>query len=312
MIPRILVAGSANIDFITNVKTLPIGGETVITDENYALVPGGKGGNTAGAAARAGGNVIFCTKVGNDPYGATLMDAYKREKIAVRLGENLPNVSTGLASIIVETATGQNRIVVYPGANNYLTSEDVEEGLLSYPDAMLLQMEIKPQTVINSTLLANRKNVPVILDAGPADRAFPLNKLGRLEIFSPNETEAYIYTGIHPTNLDNMLKICMELFKVVKTKYIVLKLGDRGCYIYDGLRCKVVPAFDIRAVDTTAAGDTFTAALAVEYFRNGGNIIKACKYANAAGALSATRPGAYTSIPTDSEIRTFIKEKESV
>ncbi len=312
MNPRILVAGSANIDFITNVKTLPGAGETVISTENYALIPGGKGGNTAVAAARAGGKVIFCTKVGNDPYGAQLMDAYKKENITVRLGESLPNVSTGLASIIVESATGENRIVVYPGANNYLTAEDVEEGLLAYPDAMLLQLEIKPETVLGAVKLANKKNVPVILDAGPASKAFPLSRLGRLEIFSPNETEAYIYTGIHPTNLDNMLKICMELFKVINTKYIVLKLGDRGCYIYDGLRCKVVPAYDIRAVDTTAAGDTFTAALTVEYLRTGGDIIKACRYANGAGALSATRPGAYTSIPTDKEIRQFIREKESL
>ena len=107
-----------------------------------------------------------------------------------------------------------------------------------------------------------------------------------------------------------MLRVCMQLYRRVNTKYIVLKLGDKGCYIYDGLRCKVVPAFDIYAVDTTAAGDTFTAALAVEYLRTSGNIVDACIYANAAGALSATKAGAYTSIPRDAEIRKFIAERK--
>ena len=311
MKPRILVAGSANIDFVTRVNTLPAAGETVISDDSYSLVPGGKGGNSAVAAARAGADVVFCTKVGNDPYGAQLMETYKKEGIAVRFGEALPPASTGLASIFVETDTGNNRIIVYPGANKYLTADDVEEGLLAYPDAMLIQMEISHKTVIDSVKLANKKNVPVILDAGPADRSFPLDKLGRLEIFSPNETEAYIYTGIRPQTIDSMLKVSMELFKSVNTKYVVLKLGDRGCYVYDGLRSSAVSAYDIRAVDTTAAGDTFTAALAAEYLRTGGDILKACKYANGAGALSATRQGAYTSIPTDAEIRKFMYEKDN-
>ena len=158
--------------------------------------------------------------------------------------------------------------------------------------------------------MAEEKDVKVVLDAGPARADFPLESLGKLEILSPNETETQILTGIMPNSSENCLRACVNLMNRVNTKYIVLKLGERGCFVYDGIHCTHVAPVEIgTAVDTTAAGDSFTAALTYMYCENGGDIVKACEFANAVGAYVVTKPGAFSSIPTMAELEGFLKNK---
>ena len=175
----------------------------------------------------------------------------------------------------------------------------------AYPDAVLTQFEIRPDAVIAAARTAAYEGIPFFVDAGPADAEFPLAKLEQVEVFSPNETETEILTGIRPNNLENCLRASIALCNKVDIKYVVLKLGERGCYIYDGKYCDLISPYDVPVVDTTAAGDVFTAALTTEYLRTN-DIISSAKFANAAGALAVTKLGAINSVPTLEEVRKLI------
>ena len=207
---RILLIGSSNIDFVCRMNRVPERGETVISEDTYAFVPGGKGANSAVAAARLGADVVFCSRVGNDSYGNQLAEKYENEGIDTRFVIKDKTARTGLAAIMVEE-TGHNRIVVYPGANYNLCRNDVEGAFTTYPDALLMQLEIDTELVIEATKMAEEKDVKVVLDAGPARADFPLESLGKLEILSPNETETKILTGIMPNSSENCLRACVNL-----------------------------------------------------------------------------------------------------
>ena len=307
---RILVIGSSNIDFVCRVERVPLQGETLMSDGTYAFVPGGKGANTAVAAARLGADVVFCTRVGDDSYGEQLVEKYKGEGIDTRFVSLDRGARTGLAVIMVEES-GHNRIVVYPGANMNLDAEDVDSAFTTYPDALVTQFEIDREAVIAATKLAEKKGAKVFLDAGAATTDFPLERLGRLEVISPNETETRILTGITPNSSANCLRACVELMNRVSCKHVVLKLGDRGCFVYDGTHCHHLAPLDVgTAVDTTAAGDAFTAALAVRYMQNGGDILDACEFANAVGGYVVTKAGAMPSLPTIKDLKDFLNNSE--
>jgi ribokinase len=303
--PRILVVGSANIDFVTKVERIPESGETFMSGGTYSFLPGGKGANAAVSAARLGADVVFCARTGNDTYGKALRKLYADEGIDTRFLVADKEENTGLASIVVER-NGKNRITYFPGANKNLSSDDVEEAFTSYPDALLLQFETPIETVNSAISFANRSGVPVFVDAGPVSSDINIASFGPVEIFSPNETEAYALTGIRPINAESYIRICLDLYSRLKVKYIVLKLGDKGCYMYDGHLGEAFPSYHVNAVDTTAAGDAFTSALAYEYLRSG-NIRSACKYANAVGALTTTKVGAVPSLPTENQVMDFLK-----
>ena len=305
---RVLVVSSANLDFVQRMRRVPYGGETVSEEDyGYDYLPGGKGANSAVAFARFGADCVFACRLGNDPAAKRLKETYRSEGIDTRFivtdGEN----PTGLASVLVEE-NGRNRIIVYPGANRALSADDVEEAFACYPDAVFLQFEIPDEAIFEACRRANEKNIPVFIDAGPARSDFPLRELGRVEVFSPNETETRVYTGINPTTEESCLRAAIKLASLVDAKYIVLKLGDKGSFIYDGREYFVVPAEKVDAVDTTAAGDVFTAVLTYVYLNNG-NIVSAAKYATCAAAISVTRDGATPSVPTVGEVMEYVRKK---
>ena len=299
-----MVVGSANIDFLMTTPYVPSPGETIVSEGAYTFVPGGKGANTAVAASKLGSQVVFCTRVGDDAYGDRLMGIYKEHGIDLRYVKADKLEQTGLAVVLLEKG-GVNRIIVYPGANKRITETDIENAFYSYPDAVITQFEIGDTAVINAARIANTEGVPLIVDAGPARKDFPLAKLEQVEIFSPNETETEILTGIRPNTLEDCLRASIALSNAVDIKFVVLKLGARGCYIYDGKYCDLISPFDVQAVDTTAAGDAFTAALTSEYLRTN-DIIVSARFANAVGALTVTRVGAISSLPSAAEVREFI------
>lgn len=304
---RILTVSSANMDFVMSVSKIPQGGETQLESGTYQFVPGGKGANSAVAVRRLGGDSVFCCRLGKDANGSIMHNIYKKEGLDTRFIVVDPEAVTGLGAIMVEP-NGQNRIILFPGANVRLTKDDIDASFISRPDALLMQLEIPVDAVMHAAWTAHEKNIPIILDAGPANADFPLEELPPLEIFSPNETETEIFTGINPTNPDNCLRAAMELQKKVVAKYYVIKLGGRGCYIYDGKYYHCLPAYGVNAVDTTAAGDAFTAALTLEYLRSG-DIVRAGRYANVVGALAVSKKGALPSLPTEAMVNKFIAEK---
>ena len=293
---RILVVSSANIDFVQRTATVPEAGETVVSNDKYAYIPGGKGANSAVTFARLGDDCVFCARVGQDSNGKRLKEIYEKEHIDTRYMAFDTKASTGLASIIVD-GEGQNRIIVYPGANLKMTAEDVEEAFNCYPDAVYMQFEIPDKAILTAAKLANERKIPLYVDAGPARTTFPLEQLGQMEVFSPNETETIAYTGIEPTNGEGCLRAAIRLSSIVKAKYIVLKLGNRGSYIYDGKYYHFIPTVPVTVMDTTGAGDIFTAAL-THFCLDGKDIEEAAYLANCAASISVSREGAYASIPT--------------
>jgi ribokinase len=305
---KILVIGSANIDLSMNMFKVPAPGETLIDDGGVAYTPGGKGANAALAFKKLGADVLLSAKLGADMHGQKLFSYYKEMGIntsAIKVDHDTP---TGLA-VVMKEADGANRIVVYPGANALLSTDNVLEAFECCPDAVYIGFEIPFAVALSAAKIAASRNIPVFIDPAPADKEHQLENLPFVEIFSPNELETAEYTGITPSGADSALRAALALYKRVKCRYVVIKQGARGAFIYDGKHYHMVPALKAdKVVDTTAAGDSFTAAMTLEYLRSG-DIKAAVKYGCAAGAIAVSRRGASTSVPTESEIRELLAKQ---
>ena len=305
---RILLIGSSNMDFSMNIYKMPERGETVIDDGGVAYTPGGKGANSAIAITRLGGECVFCTKLGADPHGQRLYNYYKEQGINTSYIKVDHDHSTGLA-VVIREADGSNRIVVYPGANSHITTEGIMEAFDSQPDAVYLGFEIPFATALVAAKIAAARNIPIFVDAAPASKEYELENLPPVEIFSPNEVETFEYTGINPTGMESSLRAALAIYRRVKCKYVVIKQGARGAFLYDGKKYNTFPTYRVdKPVDTTAAGDAFTAAMTLEYLRTG-DIKSAIAYGNAAGALTVQKAGASSSIPTAAEIEAFLSSR---
>ena len=307
---KILLIGSANMDLSMNVYKIPEPGETLLDDGGIAYTPGGKGANSAIAFAKLGGECVFCTKLGRDAHGQKLFNYYKENGINTSYIKVDAEAPTGLA-VVMKEADGSNRIIVYPGSNKLLNNDNIAEAFACNPDALYIGFEIPFNMAVAAAKIASAKNIPIFVDAAPASKEYPLEDLPPVEVFSPNETETFEYTGIMPKGADTCLTAAHALYTKLKAKYIVIKLGARGAYVYDGKYCNFVPAYKADAVvDTTAAGDTFTAALTLEYLRCR-NINTAIRYGAAAAAIAVSRKGAGASVPSASEVAEFIARKDN-
>ena len=306
---KILIIGSANMDLSMNMYKVPAAGETLIDDGGVAYIPGGKGANAAVAFAKLGARCTLCAKIGADLHGQKLYQSYKELGIDTSYVKVDRDTPTGLA-VVMKESDGNNRIVVYPGANSNLSPDNVSEAFDCNPDAVYLGFEIPFNVVLAAANIAAARNIPIFVDAAPADKEYPLEKLPMLEVFSPNEIETETFTGIRPQGTDSALRACLALYRRVKAKYIVIKQGDRGASYYDGRHFFVIPSVRCgKAIDTTAAGDAFTAGLTMEYLRTG-NIKNSVKFGTVAGAITVTRKGASSSIPTEDEIRALIAKED--
>ncbi len=305
---RILLVGSSNMDLSLNMYKLPKAGETVVDDGGVAYTPGGKGANAAIALKKLGADCIFCTKLGADLHGQRLYAYYKELGLgtsSIKVDNDYP---TGFAAVLKEL-DGQNRIIYYPGANTRITSENLIEAFSVAPEALYIGFETTFDTALAAAKIASAKGIPIFVDAAPADKDYPLELLPEIEIFSPNETETYEYTGILPAGADSSLRAALALYKRVRCKYLVIKQGVRGAFVYDGKHYKMIPAFRAdKVVDTTAAGDSFTAAMTLRYLETG-DIVSAIEFGCAAGAVAVSRSGASSSVPTREEVEEFLKRQ---
>ncbi|MGN9914020.1 ribokinase [Phytohabitans sp. LJ34] len=281
MTARIVVVGSANLDLVVAAPALPRPGETVLGGE-FTTVPGGKGANQAVAAARAGGHVGFVGAVGDDDFARPQRDNLVAAGVDVSRLRTVPGPS-GVALIAVDEQA-ENLIVVAPGANAALTDLSAEDlTAVAGADVLLCQLEIPVETVAQAAAAGTF----TVLNAAPA-RQLPAGVLSTVDLLVVNEGEAEV------------LAQAGDLLDLVPR--VVTTLGARGAAYADraGLRLEVA-APKVRAVDTTAAGDAFTGALAVAW-AEGRPVEEAVRWACAAGAVCATRPGASSSLPTRAEI----------
>ena len=303
---KVLVIGSANLDFSMNLYKLPEAGQSVTDDGGVAYIPGGRGANAAIALTRLGAETVFCAKLGADIHGQKLYNYYKEIGLNTSYVKVDHDNPTGLA-VVIREGDGNIRQIVYPGANSQLTTEIIMEAFECNPDALYLGFEIPYPMVVAAAKVAASKNIPIFIDATAANKEYDLEKLPPIEIFSPNEKEAEELTGILPTSMETSLRAALAISRKVKAKNVVIKQGAKGAFLYDGKRYNTFPAVKAdKTVDTSAAGDAFTAAMTLEYLRNGGDIKEAIKYGNAAGAITVTRPGATSSIPTEEEVNRFV------
>ncbi len=302
---RVLIIGSANMDLSLNVYRVPGPGETVMDDGGVAYTPGGKGANAAVAFSRLGARTVFATRLGVDTHGRQLYSYYKEQGIDTSYIKVDRDVPTGF-SVVMKEGDGQNRIIVYPGANSHISTENMIEAFSVVPDALFLGFEIGFDSALSAARIAASRKIPIFIDAAPADKRFPLENLPYVEVFSPNETETFEFTGIMPGGADASLKAALALYRRVNCKYVVIKQGARGASIYDGKHFDMIPAERVeKVVDTTAAGDTFSAAMTLEYLRSS-DIKAAVRYGAAAAAITVSREGASSSVPTLEEVQRFI------
>ena len=302
MAPRIVVVGSANTDFVLRVPELPSKGETVLGDQ-FRVVRGGKGANQAVAAARLGADVTFVARLGTDSFGDEALAAYRQEGIRTDFIIQDPDIHSGIALIMVNP-NGENVIAVGPGANSHLSVENVQAATeaIQKADCLLLQLEVPLGVVQAAVEIARHNNVKVILNPAPA-RKLPQEILEAVDYLTPNETEAEMLAGMNPSEMgpDSL----PQLASILGVSNLVVTLGSKGACILENGQTTLVPPFPITPVDTTASGDAFNGALAVA-LAQGEEIAKAVRFANAAGAITATRFGAQPSLPTREELDQFM------
>lgn len=237
-------------------------------------------------------------KVADDPNGNKLLENLKNNNIDVSAVAT-DGSQTGLAAILID-GEGRNRIVVYEGANAEIEPRKAVQAIGTDIDLLLVQFETNEDVVIDRVNHAVKNNITTVIDCGPA-KNFCLEKMQGVTILSPNESETKALTGIYPDNEENILKASKILEERSRAEFIVLKLGSRGCSLWDSKELKLFPSHKSDVVDTTAAGDCFTAALALEYVKSG-DICAACDIGNKAGAIAVSRMGAQSSMPTIEEI----------
>jgi ribokinase len=304
----IAVVGSLNMDFVVTVPRLPAPGETVL-GRNFQMIPGGKGANQACAAGKLGaGSVVarMAGRVGYDLFADHLKASLAAAGVDVSAVHATRSQPTGVALIWVDES-GQNSIVVAPGANHALLPSEVEALRPTFRGARLalFQLETPLATVAAALKLARGEGARTILDPAPA-QPLAAELLAEVDILTPNESEACLLLGRAPERLGfaQAPRIAKELL-AGGPRAVVLKLGELGCYYADREREFASPGFAVEATDTTAAGDTFNGALAVALAEER-PLEEALAFANAAAALSVTRLGAQASIPTRAEVGQFL------
>jgi ribokinase len=302
--PNLVVIGSSNTDLVVQATRIPAPGETVL-GSSYKMVGGGKGANQAVAAARLGANVTFVARVGSDAFGEAALEGLLREGVATDFVFRDEQAHSGVALIVVDEQ-GENAIAVAPGANNQLCVADVDRAKhhITKADAVLLQLEIPLEVVLYSATLATEAGVPVILNPAPARPLTP-ELLHAVTVLTPNQHEAALLSGVTVTGSESAREAGHALRRLgVPT--VVITLGAAGALLVSENIVEHVPGSRVVAVDTTAAGDSFSSALAVA-LAAGMTLTPAAHFAAAAGALAVTRVGAQPSLPTRSEVEDFLR-----
>lgn len=300
---RLVVLGSVNADHVLRVPHFPRPGET-LTGNSYQVVPGGKGANQAVAAARLGAPVSFIARIGDDAIGQQMRQGFEQDGIdvsAVELDETLP---TGIAIIYVSDE-GENSIGISAEANGALSPAMVKrhEAMIADAHTLLLQLEVPLESVFEAAKLARSHGTRVVLNPAPA-RPLPAELLALVDLITPNQTEAELLTGVKVSDEASAAQAAAR-FHQMGISDVMITLGSQGVYCSNARQQQLIPGFRVEAVDTTAAGDTFNGALLAAELA-GADFNAAVRFAHGAAALSVTKFGAQSSIPSKVEVDAFL------
>lgn len=300
---KVVVVGSLNMDLVTRASRLPRAGETLI-GQTFSTVPGGKGANQAVASARLGAKVAMVGCVGSDAYGTQLRDALRVEGIDCQAVSTVDG-SSGVALIVVDDSS-QNAIVIVAGSNGALTPASLQafDAVLQAADVVVCQLEV-PMDTVGFTLKRGRElGKTVILNPAPASEPLPAEWYASIDYLIPNESEATALSGITVDSLDSAKLAASQLIKAGAGK-VIITLGSQGALFTDGQTFEHLLAPKVKAVDTTAAGDTFVGGFAAA-LASGKSEAEAIRFGQVAAALSVTRAGAQPSIPTLHDVQGFV------
>lgn len=301
---RIYIVGSLNMDLVIRAPRVPEGGET-ISGEGFMTNPGGKGANQAVAVAKLGGESYMVGCVGRE-FGGELTDALKGYGVHADYVRTEPDISSGIAVIVV--ADGDNRIILDAGSNGRTDNALVDRAFADAKagDYLLVQLEIGLPTVAYALKEAKKRGMITVLNPAPAAQ-LPEDLYADCDWFVPNQTEAEFYTGIYPSDEESVRR-CAEKLGKLGVRNVLITLGtDGSASVSEGVfrRTDAVPA---KAIDTTAAGDTYVGAF-VTRLSEGADIETAMRFASTASALTVTRRGAQCAIPVRAEAEKYAKEK---
>lgn len=302
---KLVVLGSVNADHVLQVPSFPRPGET-LHGRNYQVIPGGKGANQAVAAARLNADIGFIACVGDDAFGMLMHDNFVKDGIDVRGVKTEVGTPTGIAMIQVSDC-GENSICLSAEANNKLTEQAIESDLdtIRQAEYLLMQLETPMCGIEKAAKVAKSANTTVILNPAPA-RELSDELLACVDVITPNETEAEVLTGVTVTDNQSAQQAADILHgKGIKT--VMITLGAKGVWLSQNGCGDIISGFRVEAIDTTAAGDTFNGALVTGLLEDLA-LESAIKFAHAAAAISVTRFGAQTSIPTREEVDLFLAQ----
>ena len=295
---KIIVVGSANTDMVVKAKTLPLPGETILGGE-FFMNAGGKGANQAVAAARLGGDVLLVAKVGDDIFGKQTIEGLQKEKINTSFIFIDKTAPSGTALINVN-AQGENCIVVAPGANANLLPADIAKVKgMEAAQILLMQLEIPIATIEQVAKNAKQNHQKMIINPAPAQKLSD-ELLNGLFLLTPNETEASILTGIHVVDEATAAEAA-NIFLTKGVQNVIITLGKQGAYFQNNEEHFLVAAPIVQALDTTAAGDTFSGAIAVAITEDK-SWKQSIEFAVKAASIAVTRLGAQASVPYRNEI----------
>ncbi|MEB3342856.1 ribokinase [Okeania sp.] len=304
----IIIFGSINIDLIATTTHLPTPGET-INGNNFFTAGGGKGANQAVAAARLGIPTKIVGRLGNDSFGQQLLTSLQTANVDTTAVVVDENIHTGVAAIAVD-GSGENSIIVVPGANHRINNTDVERlrNLLFDVTALLLQLEIPMEVAISAAKIAQEMGVKVILDPAPMPVNFPDDFYSLIDIITPNEIEASQLVGFTVNNQENGTQAAIDLCQR-GVKNAVVKIGAKGVVCATEKETFFQPAFVVEAIDTVAAGDAFNGGLAAA-LDTGLSLKEAVKWGAVAGALCVTKSGAQPAMPDRKTFDNFLRSRE--
>jgi ribokinase len=302
----IVVVGSLNMDLVVTVPHLPQAGETIAGGE-LLTTPGGKGANQAVAAAKLGARVAMVGCVGRDPFGARLLSGLEAEGIDITHLRMTDESATGSAIICVDVQ-GNNSIVISAGANGKMNEADVSnaEELIANAGMVLLQLEIPLEIVSKVIDIAFRYHTPILLNTAPA-AVLAADILAKVKYLVANEIEVSLLAGQNVTDIASARRAAQSLWPLGPTA-VVVTMGEKGAVLASGAGIEHIPACKVNVVDTTASGDAFIGGFAAALVR-GFPLKKAAAYAVCAGSLAATKLGAQSSLPTDADIHSFLRER---